>query len=201
MCSHSRGLRSPGTTARWPPRGRGWEAVTECAIRALVARPQPMVAILWGRNARNLKPLLAERVIGQDHALEAVARVVELHHDLVLADVDRTQLVEYGAERGRLDVAETVAKVLFESDEAKSATDMSADGRVLLFRSLGPGPNWDIWALPLTGERKPVPYLQTPFAEEDGVFAPVASDTTASSRSPRPLIASTALMIRESGST
>lgn len=38
--------------------GRGWEAVTEQAIRALSARGGPLVAILWGRNARNLKPLL-----------------------------------------------------------------------------------------------------------------------------------------------
>jgi len=41
-------------------RGKGWEEVTEQAIRALVARPaQPMVAILWGRDARTLRPMLA----------------------------------------------------------------------------------------------------------------------------------------------
>jgi uracil-DNA glycosylase len=39
-------------------RGKGWEAVTECAIRALVARKQPMVAVLWGRDASTLKPML-----------------------------------------------------------------------------------------------------------------------------------------------
>ncbi len=39
-------------------RGRGWEAVTEAAIRALVARDRPLVAILWGRDARSVKPLL-----------------------------------------------------------------------------------------------------------------------------------------------
>jgi len=39
--------------------GKGWEEVTEQAIRALAARGGPMVAILWGRNARNLKPLLS----------------------------------------------------------------------------------------------------------------------------------------------
>jgi uracil-DNA glycosylase len=39
--------------------GRGWEAVTDAAIRALAERGGPLVAILWGRNARNLKPLLA----------------------------------------------------------------------------------------------------------------------------------------------
>ncbi|MEV7188565.1 uracil-DNA glycosylase [Kitasatospora sp. NPDC093102] len=39
-------------------RGKGWEAVTEQAIRALVARGGPLVAILWGSDARNLRPLL-----------------------------------------------------------------------------------------------------------------------------------------------
>src|SRR5271163_1748187 len=39
-------------------RGKGWEAVTEQAIRALAGRQAPLVAILWGRDARNLAPLL-----------------------------------------------------------------------------------------------------------------------------------------------
>ncbi|RKT57104.1 uracil-DNA glycosylase [Saccharothrix australiensis] len=39
--------------------GKGWEPITEQAIKALAAREEPLVAILWGRNARNLKPLLA----------------------------------------------------------------------------------------------------------------------------------------------
>ena len=46
----------PGTPASH--RGKGWEAVTECAIRALAARSTPMVAILWGRDASTLKPML-----------------------------------------------------------------------------------------------------------------------------------------------
>ena len=39
-------------------RGKGWEAVTEAAIRALVARDQPLVAILWGKDAQSLEPML-----------------------------------------------------------------------------------------------------------------------------------------------
>jgi uracil-DNA glycosylase len=46
----------PGSPASH--RGKGWEAVTECAIRALVARKQPLVAVLWGRDAATLKPML-----------------------------------------------------------------------------------------------------------------------------------------------
>ncbi|SJN31313.1 Uracil-DNA glycosylase, family 1 [Microbacterium esteraromaticum] len=41
-------------------RGWGWEKVTELAIRALVARKQPLVAILWGRDAAGLRPLLGD---------------------------------------------------------------------------------------------------------------------------------------------
>jgi uracil-DNA glycosylase len=38
--------------------GKGWEEVTDQAIRALAARDKPLVAILWGSNARSLKRLL-----------------------------------------------------------------------------------------------------------------------------------------------
>ncbi|MGL5858377.1 MAG: uracil-DNA glycosylase [Angustibacter sp.] len=39
-------------------RGKGWEKVTEQAVRALVDRGGPLVAILWGRDAQTLGPLL-----------------------------------------------------------------------------------------------------------------------------------------------
>ena len=45
-------------------RGRGWEEVTECAIQALVRRVgaggPPAAAILWGRDAQSLKPMLGQ---------------------------------------------------------------------------------------------------------------------------------------------
>jgi uracil-DNA glycosylase len=43
-------------------RGRGWEAVTDQAIRTLALRAKegaPLTAILWGRDAQSLKPELA----------------------------------------------------------------------------------------------------------------------------------------------
>jgi uracil-DNA glycosylase len=50
---------APGAPASH--RNKGWEAVTEQAIRALVDRDaDPLVAILWGRDARNLVPLLQD---------------------------------------------------------------------------------------------------------------------------------------------
>jgi uracil-DNA glycosylase len=41
-------------------RGKGWEDVTTQAIRALVARDEPLVAILWGRDAQTLEPMLTD---------------------------------------------------------------------------------------------------------------------------------------------
>ncbi|MGO1542852.1 MAG: uracil-DNA glycosylase [Gulosibacter sp.] len=41
-------------------RGRGWEVVTECALRGLAARGGPLVAILWGNDARKTKAFLGE---------------------------------------------------------------------------------------------------------------------------------------------
>jgi uracil-DNA glycosylase len=41
-------------------RGSGWERVTDHAIRTLVDRGGPLVAILWGRDAQSLRPLLAD---------------------------------------------------------------------------------------------------------------------------------------------
>ncbi len=41
-------------------RGRGWERVTEQAVRALARRGGPLVAILWGREAQGLRPLLGD---------------------------------------------------------------------------------------------------------------------------------------------
>jgi uracil-DNA glycosylase len=46
----------PGESASH--RGRGWEEVTECAIVALARRGGPLAAILWGRDAQGLKPVL-----------------------------------------------------------------------------------------------------------------------------------------------
>ena len=41
-------------------RGRGWEEVTEHALRALAGRGEPLVAILWGRDAQNTQKFLGD---------------------------------------------------------------------------------------------------------------------------------------------
>ena len=47
--------RKPGSH-----RGKGWEQVTDQAIRALAARSGPLVAILSGRDAQSLGPLMPD---------------------------------------------------------------------------------------------------------------------------------------------
>lgn len=49
---------SPGSHRRV-----GWESITDAAISALVARNSPLVAILWGRQAQELRPLLGQTPI------------------------------------------------------------------------------------------------------------------------------------------
>lgn len=47
------GLGSPGSHRRL-----GWQEVTDAAVRALAARGGPLVALLWGRDAQTVRPLL-----------------------------------------------------------------------------------------------------------------------------------------------
>jgi len=56
-------------------RGKGWEGITEHAVRSLVARGGPLVAILWGRDAQSLTPLLGDTpVIASAHPSPLSAR-------------------------------------------------------------------------------------------------------------------------------
>jgi Tol biopolymer transport system component len=54
----------------------------------------------------------------------------------------------------------------------KAPTDWSLDGRFILYRSPAPATGFDVWALPLFGDRKPFPAVQTTFDERDAKFSP-----------------------------
>ncbi len=68
----------------------------------------------------------------------------------------------------------------------KYAAAWSPDGKYLLLGQLGEATGWDLWLLPLEGERRPVPYLCTPFNEgmgwtdlsPDGRWLAYVSDVT-----------------------
>jgi Tol biopolymer transport system component len=52
------------------------------------------------------------------------------------------------------------------------ASDWSRDGKFIVYQETAIKTNVDLWLLPLEGDRKPVPYLQTPFVESAGHFSP-----------------------------
>ena len=51
------------------------------------------------------------------------------------------------------------------------AQEFSRDGRFLAFTEIHPETSWDLWILSLDGDRKPVPFLRTPFAEAQPTFS------------------------------
>jgi Tol biopolymer transport system component/tRNA A-37 threonylcarbamoyl transferase component Bud32 len=55
---------------------------------------------------------------------------------------------------GRADPAPTT------EDAFKLVWDWARDGRFVVFGGLSPETGWDLWLLPLEGDRKPVPYLR-----------------------------------------
>lgn len=61
-------------------------------------------------------------------------------------------------------------EVLLHSADGKRPNSWSPDGRFILYESSLN--NGDLMALPLTGDRKPFPFLSTPFNEQQGVFSP-----------------------------
>jgi len=64
------------------------------------------------------------------------------------------------------------AEAMLKSSEVKHATNWSRDGRFLLYTVVRPGANADIWVLPMVGDRKPVSFLATEFAERQAHFSP-----------------------------
>jgi Tol biopolymer transport system component len=61
----------------------------------------------------------------------------------------------------------------FVNTQDKWPHDWSRDGRFILYAvTADPKSGWDLWALPLTGERKPFPVVQTSFEEFGGQFSP-----------------------------
>lgn len=65
-------------------------------------------------------------------------------------------------------------EVLLQSSFSKFTNDWSRDGRliVLALRPESGARRSELWILPLFGDRKPFPFLQTPFATDDGHFSP-----------------------------
>jgi len=63
-------------------------------------------------------------------------------------------------------------EMLLKSPESKIADDWSTDGKVIVYESRNPQTKLDLWILPMSGDRKPFPFLQTPFNEQQAQFSP-----------------------------
>lgn len=63
-------------------------------------------------------------------------------------------------------------ELLFEYRYDCYATDWSRDGKYITFTVVEPGGGFDLWILPLDGQKKVYPFLKTEFVESDGRFSP-----------------------------
>ena len=68
--------------------------------------------------------------------------------------------------------AASAATPLLESSEHKNISDWSDDGRFLLYSVQSRTTGNDVWVLPLSGDRTPIPVAQTPATEARARFSP-----------------------------
>jgi Tol biopolymer transport system component len=90
---------------------------------------------------------------------------------------DGARVVFASGRRGRFDLYQKPANgsgreevLLQTSSDDKRPNSWSPDGRFILYNSSQN--NGDLMVLPLTGDRKPIPFLTTPSNEQQGVFSP-----------------------------
>src|SRR5262249_51524394 len=86
------------------------------------------------------------------------------------------QRIEYGAINRNLFETEASgggsASTILQSPNDVFVSDWSPDGRYMLYQEQSPDTQADLWLLPSSGDRKPIPYLKTPFNEQSGQFSP-----------------------------
>ena len=83
-----------------------------------------------------------------------------------------TYLTEAEAIKSALRHTQDDYVVVLATEQNKVGTDWSPDGRFLLYRVQDPKMGFDIWALPLEGDQKPFPVLQTSYEEREPQFSP-----------------------------
>jgi Tol biopolymer transport system component len=63
-------------------------------------------------------------------------------------------------------------ELLLKTGSVKYADDWSYDGKYILYENVDPKTKFDLWILPVFGDRKPFPYLTSGFNEAHARFAP-----------------------------
>jgi Tol biopolymer transport system component len=143
---------------------------------------------------------LANPALSPDGQRVAVSRIVQGNFDVWLMDVGRgvanrftfdaaldfvaiwspdgSRVVFTSGRKGAGDLYEKPAdgatdeQPLLVNTQEKWPLDWSRDGRYVLYSAADPKTAFDLWALPLMGERKPFPVVQTGFDEIAGQFSP-----------------------------
>ncbi len=130
-----------------------------------------------------------------DFSLGTSSRLTfDSNDDVAIWSADGKQVIFTSGRNGTFDLYEKLAsgasgeELLLKSSEVKVPTDVSRDGRYLLYDSVDPRRGEGIWVLPLQGDRKPFPFLSsTSFSVGDAHFSPdghwVAYDSAESGRS------------------
>ena len=152
---------------------------------------------LGNLGAPDVNGLLAPR-LSPDGRRVAVSRVVQGNADIWLLDATRSTRFTFDPSQDRFPIwSPDGSRIVFDSDrkgqrdlyvkpsnasggeeplvesaQVKVASDWSRDGRFLLYHSLDPQTSFDIWVLPMEGDRKPFVFLKTNFDEWRGKFSP-----------------------------
>ena len=91
---------------------------------------------------------------------------------------DGSRIVFTSSRNGSWDLYQKAAsgtaqeELLLKSNDGKFPTDWSRDGRFIAYNRAGPEGETDVWVLPLFGDRKPIPFVQSEFQELFGYFSP-----------------------------
>ena len=91
---------------------------------------------------------------------------------------DGSRVVFNSRRKGQMDLYQKAAdgsgteEVLLEDNRQKYPVSWSADGRFILYVSAGGPTGNDLFVLPLSGDRKPIPFVNTQFNEAQGAFSP-----------------------------
>jgi len=91
---------------------------------------------------------------------------------------DGNRVVFRSTRKGTYDLFEkpvggtTDVQPILVTSQGKSPLNWSRDGRLLLYSAQGSNTASDLWVVPLTGQQKPSPVLQTSFDEIEGQLSP-----------------------------
>ncbi|HUL44086.1 MAG TPA: protein kinase [Bacteroidota bacterium] len=98
--------------------------------------------------------------------------------ELPIWSPDGSRIIFHSDRKGHYDLYEKTTsgaggeELLLESPEAKFPLDWSSDRKYFLYSITTPQTKSDLWILPLTGDKKPVPFLESPFDEDMAQFSP-----------------------------